>query len=134
MPSIFDYKPRFGIYEAQIRTDKETSAVEDWFKAQGHSVDEPNIGMRQRLKNLYVELRFGFDYFNFPWNPKAFAAQIAVSISLCFFITFVMMSYVRYKMDRLQPGDETLPARLNELWNTADNQNDILGYFGLRPK
>ena len=29
---------------------------------------------------------------------------------------------------------DQLPSRLNELWNRADNENDILGYFGLRPK
>ena len=134
MPSIFDYKPRFSIYEAQMRTDSETNAVEDWFKAQGHSVNEPNIGIRQRLKNIYVELRFGFKYFDFPWNPKEFAIQIMVAVSISFFLVFVLMSYVRYKIERLQPGDPTLPAKLNELWNSADNQNDILGYLGLRPK
>ena len=63
-----------------------------------------------------------------------FAIEISVAVSFCFFIVFVMMSYVRYKIEKLQPGDPTLPARLNELWDRTDNQNDILGYFGLRPK
>ena len=79
---------RFGIYESEIRADNESSAVEDWFKAQGHSVNEPNIGIRQRLKNMYVELRYGLNYYNFPWRIRgklcyAFFCQIHSSGNSC---------------------------------------------------
>ena len=41
------------------------------FQAQGHSVRDENITMRQRLKNAYIELRWGFMYNNFPWELKS---------------------------------------------------------------
>ena len=84
MPSIFDYKPKWSLYEGQ--EDSESTAVEDWFKAQGlsskrslrlllsnafilgHTWDEPKITLRQRMKNAYVEYRWGMKFYNFPWE------------------------------------------------------------------
>ena len=31
LPTIFDYRPKYGIYEEQILTDNETTGLEDWF-------------------------------------------------------------------------------------------------------
>ena len=45
---------RFGIYEQTMTSDNETTAVEDWFKSQGHTLNEPKVGIRQRLKNAYI--------------------------------------------------------------------------------
>ena len=39
-------------------------------QAQGHSVRDQNITIRQRIKNAYIELRWGFVYHNFPWKLK----------------------------------------------------------------
>ena len=41
--------------------------------------------------------------------------------------------YLRTYVAPFLPADE-MPARLNDLWNRADNENDILGYFGFRSK
>lgn len=35
IPSVFDWEPRFSIYTTRVRADNESSALEDWFKAQG---------------------------------------------------------------------------------------------------
>ena len=32
LPNIFDYVPKYGIYEEQIFSDNETTGLEDWFK------------------------------------------------------------------------------------------------------
>ena len=32
LPTIFDYVPKFSIYEEQILSDNETTGLEDWFK------------------------------------------------------------------------------------------------------
>jgi len=134
MPSIFDYKPRFGIYESEIRADNESSAVEDWFKAQGHSVNEPNIGIRQRLKNMYVELRYGLNYYNFPWRIRAFFSAILIWIGVCGSLALILGWYLKYRNGLLDPQDPTLPTRNNDAWNSADRDNDVQGLFGHRPK
>ena len=36
----------------------------------GHSWDEPKITLRQKIKNAYVEYRWGVYYFKFPWRLK----------------------------------------------------------------
>ena len=41
--------------------------------------------------------------------------------------------YLRTYVAPSLPEDE-MPAKLNNLWNRADNENDILGYFGFRSK
>ncbi|TRY80906.1 hypothetical protein TCAL_16793 [Tigriopus californicus] len=61
----------WSIHEQEFRADGETSAVEDWFKAQGHSWDEPKTTIRQRLKNAYVEYRWGLKVYDFPWDFQA---------------------------------------------------------------
>ena len=38
----------------KVSSDNETTAVEDWFKSQGHTLNEPKVGIRQRLKNAYI--------------------------------------------------------------------------------
>ena len=59
-----------------MKADNETSALEDWFAAQGHSVKEPSFtDLRQRLKNAYIELRFGLMYFAFPWRWRGFSSK-----------------------------------------------------------
>ena len=37
-----------------MTSDNETTAIEDWFKSQGHTLNEPKVGIRQRLKNAYI--------------------------------------------------------------------------------
>ena len=32
LPTIFDYVPKYGIYEEQILSDKETTGLEDWYR------------------------------------------------------------------------------------------------------
>ena len=51
---FFFFSFRFGIYEQTMTSDNETTAVEDWFKSQGHTLNEPKVGIRQRLKNAYI--------------------------------------------------------------------------------
>jgi len=73
--TIFDWTPKYGIYEESAEARKKE--VEDWFEAQGHSTTQPKITLRQRLKNAFVELKFGMNYFNFPWNMDIFFLAVA---------------------------------------------------------
>jgi len=73
--TIFDWKPKYGIYEESAEARKKE--VEDWFSAQGHSTTQPRITLRQVFKNAFVELKFGFNYYNFPWNWDIFFLSVA---------------------------------------------------------
>ena len=63
---------RFGIYSQPLWDETESKALEEFFKSQGHSASEPGVNFRQKLKNLYIEVRYGFNYYNFPWELKSF--------------------------------------------------------------
>merc|ERR1719342_1838396 len=76
--TIFDWVPKYSIYEQQTRADGETTEVEDWFKAQGHVGYETKISWRQRMKNAYIELRYGLGYYDFPWEWKTFVGWLTV--------------------------------------------------------
>ena len=78
------------------------------------------------------EVRWGFAYFDFPWKLKGFFVAILAWMAGIWLIISVAVIYMQSQAKLL--NKEQLPSRLNELWNRADNENDILGYFGLRPK
>ena len=75
---------RFSIYEEEILADDETTAVEDWMAAQGHSTREQNISFKQRLKNAYIEYKWGMAFYDFPWNPKAMVGWALVVVCVAF--------------------------------------------------
>ena len=88
-----DYKCdncRFSIYEEEILADDETTAVEDWMAAQGHSTREQNITFKQRLKNAYIEYKWGMAFYNFPWNPKVMASWAIVTVTFALIVRYVV--------------------------------------------
>ena len=45
---------------------------EEWIKSQGHSGHgAQKINMKQKFKNMWVEWRYGFKYYDFPWEIKS---------------------------------------------------------------
>ena len=53
--------------EEQTRKD-----YEEWIKSQGHSGHgAQKINMKQKFKNMWVEWRYGFKYYDFPWEIKS---------------------------------------------------------------
>ena len=99
--------------------------VEDWFKAQGHvGADQQRLTIRQRLKNAYVELRYGLAYYDFPWEIRTFF------ISLLLWVVFLMglyelMRYAFYNVENRRP------IQTNFKWEN-DEIYDILWYAGAR--
>ena len=122
--TIFDWVPRFGLYEHQQRADGETSEVEDWFKAQGHVGYEERISLRQRLKNGWVELRYGLSYYNFPWKWHSFLAGL---LAWCLAILLILKSYTT----TLQTVSYRKPVPFYLKWENNDIY-DILWYAGVR--
>merc|ERR1719295_2251611 len=70
LPSIFDYTPKYGIYEERIHADGETTELEDWFAAQGHSVRDQNITIRQRIKKCIHRVKMGICISQFSLEIK----------------------------------------------------------------
>jgi len=121
-PSIFDWKPKYGIYNQEA--DEQATEVEDWFKAQGHAGYEEKITIRQRLKNAYVELRYGMTYYNFPWDFKSLAGWLLVwSVGLAIF--YQLMCYTLRNTVNRRP----IPIYLK--WEN-DEIYDILWFAGAR--
>jgi len=121
-PSIFEWTPKYGIYQA---AEDDSAAVEDWFKAQGHRrVENERLSVRQWLKNAYVELRFGLNYYNFPWEIKS------LLLSLILWALFLLGLYeaMRYAFYNA-PGRK--PIQTNFKWEN-DEVYDILWYSGAR--
>jgi len=123
--TIFDWQPRYTIYEDRNYAEGETTEVEEWFKAQGHSgLNDKRIGIRQRFKNAYVELRFGLDHYNFPWKMKLFIVSlIAWAIGLLATRELLIKS--------MQSFSTRPPVQINFKWENTDIY-DILWYAGVR--
>ena len=122
--TIFDWVPKYSIYEHESRVDGETTELEDWFQAQGHVRDEPRISLRQRMKNAYVEFRYGLAYYNFPWEWKWFAA----GLTLWAVILLVILKSLNYGFSNISYRK---PVPLYLKWEN-DDIYDILWYSGVR--
>lgn len=125
LPTIFDYVPKFSIYEEQILSDNETTELEDWFKSQGHSAHDPKITLRQRFKNAYIELRWGLKYHNFPWNWKEFFQYMAAVLLISICIGWLYGKYLRRYTDSLPDDHPHKPIPLFKQWEN-DDVRDIL--------
>jgi len=122
--TIFDWQPKYSIYRDESREDGETTELEDWFKAQGHVRDVPRISLRQRLKNAYVEFRWGLAYYDFPWEFKWFGAGLLLW-ALILFIIHQSLTYGFHNVSYRKP----IPIYLK--WEN-DDIYDILWYTGVR--
>jgi len=120
-PTIFEWRPKYSIYE---QNDAESKAVEDWFQAQGHVKTDQYITIRQRIKNAYVELRFGLAHYDFPWNWKSLFAGFLgwITFFICFYyaLDYAMVNFSYRK-----------PIPINLKWEN-DEIYDILWYAGAR--
>jgi len=122
--TIFDWVPKYSIYE-ETRPDGDSTQVEDWFKAQGHhGFDEESISFRQRIKNAYVEFRYGLSYYDFPWEWKKFVAGMTVLVISC----YVLIEALNYGLKNVSYRKPT-PIYLK--WEN-DDIYDILWYVGAR--
>ena len=63
---------------------------------QGHSTKEQNITFKQRLKNAYIEYKYGMAYYNFPWNPKLMAGWVLTIVAICVITRYVSSSYSNF--------------------------------------
>ena len=124
-PSIFDWRPKYGIYEDAGADAKE---VEDWFTAQGHTVHEEKITIRQRFKNAYVEYKYGMAYFDFPWKMKQFLASICAWILGLFGFYLALNSSLEFSSEKM---GYRKPIPINLKWEN-DEVYDILWYSGVR--
>lgn len=122
--TIFDWVPKYSIYEHESRVDGETTELEDWFTAQGHVRDEPRLSLRQIMKNAYVEFRYGLAYYDFPWEWKWFAAGLA-AWAIILIVTLKSLEYGFSKVSYRKP----VPLYLK--WEN-DDIYDILWYAGVR--
>merc|ERR1719347_2543999 len=122
--TIFDWVPKYSIYEQQTRADGETTEVEDWFKAQGHVGYEKKISLRERMKNAYIELRYGLSYYDFPWQWKSFFVGLTAWI-LFIFILIESLNFGYRNVSYRKP----IPIYLK--WEN-DDIYDILWYAGAR--
>jgi len=122
--TIFDWVPKYSIYEQQTRADGETTEVEDWFKAQGHVGYETKISWRQRMKNAYIELRYGLSYYDFPWEWKPFVGWLTVWVVIIIAL-IQTLNYAFQNCSRRKP----IPIYLK--WEN-DDIYDILWYAGAR--
>jgi len=122
--TIFDWVPKYSIYE-ETRPDGESTQVEDWFKAQGHhGFNDERISIRQRMKNAYVEFRYGLAYYDFPWEWKKFAAGVTVLVISC----YICIETLNYGFKNVSYRKPT-PIYLK--WEN-DDIYDILWYVGAR--
>merc|ERR1712156_845034 len=128
--STYDYQPKYNVYRKpdEQQTQKQ---YEEWIKSQGHSgADEKSY--KQRLKNMYVELRYGFKYYDMPWKIKEFF-QILLGVSVTIVvICYGFVNYIRWMMETT--GKDKNPPRLNDMSRNPEIalQNDILGHAGAR--
>ena len=95
--------------------------LEDWFTAQGH-VKKPSFW--QFFNNAWLELKFGFSFYNFPWQWKLFFIGCVAWTCLAFLMLEVFKYLVRNSKHRK-------PVPLNSKWGNPD-QYDILWYAGIR--
>ena len=97
-------------------------------------MEEPKIGIRQRLKNIYVEARFGFKYFNFPWKWDSFFYAVTSFAIVFASIIYALKAWMQWRHSLIPLGDTRRPLKRNDSWNQVDNRNDILGVLGIRGK
>merc|ERR1711936_815308 len=123
--TIFDWVPKYSIYENQTRADGETTELEDWFKAQGHQgFDVKRISLRQMMKNAYVEFRYGIRYYDFPWEWKNFF----LGILGCVVFMYSVLSALNYAYSKVSYRK---PVPIYLKWEN-DDIYDILWYAGAR--
>ena len=123
--TIFDWVPKYSIYENQTRADGETTELEDWFKAQGHQgFDVKRISLRQMMKNAYVEFRYGIRYYDFPWEWKNFF----LGVLGCVVFMYSVLSALNYAYGKVSYRK---PVPIYLKWEN-DDIYDILWYAGAR--
>jgi len=123
-PSIFDWTPRYSIYEEAAPADGESTELEDWFKAQGHVGREERISIRQHIKNAYVELRYGLIYYNFPWDIKSLVIWLVIW-------AVMLLGFYEGLGLLMQNTQNRPPVQINFKWEN-DEIFDILWYAGVR--
>jgi len=121
MDSVFEWEPKYSVYRETVVVDGETTELEDWFIAQGH-VNSPTLV--QRFKNAWIELKFGLDYFDFPWQWKLFFASL---LAWGIFLFFMRKTQILI----MQNFSIRKPVPLNLKWEN-DEIYDILWYVGAR--
>jgi len=87
-------------------------------------LNDKRVSLRQRLKNAYVELRFGLDHYNFPWELRKFAAML-----VAFAVGMAAAREMFIKV--LQACPNRPPVQYNFKWENTDIY-DILWYTGVR--
>ena len=123
--TIFDWVPKYSIYENQTRADGESTEVEDWFKAQGHQgFDAKRRSLRQIMKDAYVEFRYGLSYYDFPWEWKAFVGGLIAWI-VFLYVTIETLSYGFRSVSYRKPTPYYLKWENDDIY-------DILWYVGAR--
>jgi len=119
--NIYKWEPKYSVYTETQTVDGETTELEDWFTAQGH-VKKPSFW--QIFHNAWVELKFGFSFYDFPWQWKLFIIGCVAWTCFAFLILEVLKYLVRNSKHRR-------PVPLNSKWGNPD-QYDILWYAGIR--
>jgi len=119
--NIYKWEPKYSVYTETQTVDGETTELEDWFTAQGH-VKKPSFW--QFFNNAWLELKFGFSFYNFPWQWKLFFIGCVAWTCLAFLMLEVFKYLVRNSKHRK-------PVPLNSKWGNPD-QYDILWYAGIR--
>jgi len=128
--SAHDFDPKYNIYRNRRSDEEQTrKEYEEWIKSQGHSGHAAQkINMKQKFKNTWVEWRYGFKYYDFPWEIKSFfQTLLAVSCAMGI-VLYAFKSYIKYYMADVKV------ARLNDMTRNPEIalQSDILGAAGIR--
>jgi len=125
-----DYDPKYNIYRNRRSDEEQTrKEYEEWIKSQGHSGHaEQKINMKQKFKNMWVDFRYGFKYYDFPWEIKSFFITLLAVSSAMGIVLYGFKSYIRYYMADVKV------ARLNDMTRNPETalQSDILGAAGVR--
>merc|ERR1712013_504489 len=82
------------------------------------------MGIFQIFHNAWVELKFGFSFYDFPWQWKLFIIGCVAWSCLAFLVLEVFKYLVKTSKHRK-------PVPLNSKWGNPD-QYDILWYAGIR--
>merc|ERR1711997_182542 len=80
----------------------------------------------------YVEVRYGFKYYDFPWKIKEFFQTLIVVSVTIVAMSYAFTSYARWAMQNQDKSNN--PPRLNDMSKNPDIalKNDILGVSGAR--
>lgn len=120
--SIYEWESKYSIYNENPGMRRRW--LDDWFESRGHSVDREKITIRQRVKNAWVEMCFGFHYYDFPWKLKLLCLEVAVA-SLFLYI------FKTYFEKLIQSVQYNPPIPLNIRWK-FNEERDIMWFFGAR--